>query len=40
MPLFQNESVLNLSYENAFDFHSNETGGGTHLDINGFALVH
>ena len=38
MPLFQNESVQNLSYENEFDLHENEPLGGTHFDMNGFAL--
>ena len=29
MPLFQNE----FSYENEFDLHENEPGGGTHFHI-------
>ena len=30
--------VRNLSYENEFDWHENETIGGTRFHINGFAL--
>jgi len=36
VPLFENESVQNLSYENKFDLHENEPVGGTgvlQLDI-------
>ena len=36
-PLFQNESVQNLSDENAFDWHENEPLGGTHFHMNGFT---
>ena len=37
MPLFQNESYENISYENMFDLHENEPVGGLHFYINGFA---
>ena len=30
--------MQNLSYENEFDLHENETVGRTHLHMNGFAL--
>ena len=37
MPLFQNESVQNLSYETDFDLHENELEGGAHFHVNGFT---
>ena len=30
--------MCNYSYENDFDLHENETLGGTHFHMNGFAL--
>ena len=33
-------SVGNHSYDNDFDLHENETAGGTHSHIKGFALRH
>ena len=39
VPLFQNESKCEtLFYENEFDLHENESAGGTHFHMNGFAL--
>ena len=37
VPLFQNESVQNLSNESKFDLHENEPVGKTHFRNNGFA---
>ena len=34
VPLFQNESVQNLSNENEFDLHENEHVGGIHFYTN------
>ena len=33
MPLFQNESVQSLSYENEFDLHEEKHVSGTHFHI-------
>ena len=30
--------MRNLSYENEFDLHENETAGGTHFHKSGFAI--
>ena len=37
VPLFQNESVQNLWYENKFDLRENESVGRTHFHVKGFA---
>lgn len=39
VPLFQNESVQNLSYEDESDLHENKPVGGAHYHINGFVLT-
>ena len=31
--------MRNHSYENDFDLHENETAGGTHFHMKGFALL-
>ena len=38
MPLFENESLENLSYVKEFDLHENEPGGWTHIQMKGFAF--
>ena len=43
MPLFQNNlevlSTANLSYENEFDLHENESTGGKNIHMNEFTLT-
>ena len=38
MPLFQNESVQNLSYEKESDLHENEPVAAKHFHMNSFAI--
>ena len=37
VPLYQNESMQNLSYENGFVLYENESVGETHFHMNGYV---